>query len=120
MGAAGHCHSRPAMAGGIHSASLRKLAAYRLDPRSHGNDRRFEMDPIANHITTGNFVELPLATRLGVARDRKDEKNAPREAVGRRMVAGQDAKTEIFAYLSSKEELCSSRKSPVASSSGAP
>jgi hypothetical protein len=36
------------------------------------------------------------------------------------MIAGQDAKTEIFAYLLSKEELCPRKKSPVASSSGAP
>jgi hypothetical protein len=51
---------------------------------------------------------------LGVERTKK---TAPTEAVGRRMEAGQDAKTEIFAYLSSKEELCPSRKFPVASSS---
>ena len=36
------------------------------------------------------------------------------------MDAGQDAKTEIFAYLLSQEELCPSRKFHVASSSGAP
>jgi hypothetical protein len=48
------------------------------------------------------------------------KKNAPTEAVGRRMDAGQDAKTEIFAYLLSQEELCPSRKFHVASSSGAP
>jgi hypothetical protein len=60
---------------------------------------------------------LGLPESLGM---KKDQKKAAAEAVGRRMDASQDAKTEIFAYLLNKEESCPSRKYPVASSSGAP
>ena len=55
-------HSRPALAGGITSANLRKYAVVGLDSRFRGNDRgfrgndrRLEWIPIPNDTSTQNF-----------------------------------------------------------------